>query len=202
MPEIIPNNRIMKKIVVIDACMRAESRTRRILAPLLEALSATYDIETFRLVEMEDMVTVGSRILAERDRSYVPDWAVDASRKIAGADRIVIAAPFWDMSFPARLKAFFEHTSLFNITFTDNGKECEGLCRSDKVLYITTRGMNIRTGDPLEQGSPYIKALSHLWGLGEVITLSAENLDYSTPEEVDRKIEAAVREGLEICRTF
>lgn len=55
---------------------------------------------------------------------------------------------------------------------------------------------------PLEAATPYLKALSALWGWGEVVTVAAENLDYSTPEEIDAKIAAAVREGLELCRDF
>ena len=63
------------------------------------------------------------------------------------------------MSFPAVLKAFIEQTSLYDITFADNGKECVGLCKCEKVLFVTTRGMDIYTGDPLEQATPYLKGL-------------------------------------------
>ena len=62
--------------------------------------------------------------------------------------------------------------------------------------------MDIHTGDPLEQGTPYIRALGYLWGLGELHVVSAENLDYISPEEIERKISEAVGKGLEICRDF
>lgn len=192
----------MRKLMVIDACMRDEaSRTRRILAPLVAELEKRYEIETVRLDD-EDYSSVGRRVLAERSRGYVPEETVALARRLAAADRIVIAAPFWDMSFPAILKVFIENMSLYNITFKDSGTHFEGLCRSEKVLYITTRGMDVHTGDPLEAATPYLKALSALWGWGEVITVAAENLDYSTPEEIDAKIAAAVKEGLGICRNF
>ena len=188
--------------MVIDACMRdGDSRTRRILEPLVAELGKRYEIETVRL-DGEDYAAVGRRVLAERSGGYVPEETVALARRLAAADRIVIAAPFWDMSFPAILKVFIENMSLFNITFRDNGSYFEGLCRSEKVLYVTTRGMNVRTGGPLEAAAPYLKALSALWDWGEVVTVAAENLDYSTPEEIDAKIAAAVREGLELCRDF
>lgn len=132
----------------------------------------------------------------------MPERYADMARRLAAADRIVIAAPFWDMSFPAALKVFFENMSLFNITFGSNEKECYGLCRCEKVLYITTRGMNIHTGDALEQATPYIRAIGHLWGLGELYVVAAENMDYACGEEIERKIEEAVRKGLEICKDF
>ena len=188
--------------MLIDACMRDEvSRTRRILEPLVAELEKRYEIETVRL-DGEDYSSVGRRVLAGRSGGYVPEETVALARRLAAADRIVIAAPFWDMSFPAILKVFIENMSLYNITFKDSGTHFEGLCRSEKVLYITTRGMDVHTGDPLEAATPYLKALSALWGWGEVITVAAENLDFSTPEEIDAKIAAAVKEGLGICRNF
>ncbi len=191
----------MEHLVYIDCCMKQDSRTRRIADPIIDELSKKYEIEHIRLEE-STYPAVDSRILKDRASGHVPDEYADTARKIAAADRIVIAAPFWDMSFPGILKLFIENMSLFGITFDSNDKECYGLCKCKKLLYITTRGMNIRTGDPLEQATPYLKAISFLWGLGEVITVSAENMDYSTPEEIENKISAAVSHGLEVCREF
>lgn len=191
----------MESLVVINACMREGSRTQRILDGVLAPLSKKYNVETVNLGEL-DCKWVNSDILKERDNGYVPQLYVNLAKKVANADRLVIAAPFWDMSFPSVLKVFFENISLFNITFTSTQTECVGLCKAKKVLYITTRGMNIKTGDPLEQATPYIKALSKLWGLGELYVLSAENLDYSSDKEIESKVEAAIAQGVELCKTF
>ncbi len=102
----------------------------------------------------------------------------------------------------SRTQKILDGLSLFNITFTSNQTECAGLCKAKKVLYITTRGMNIKTGDPLEQATPYIKALSKLWGLGELYVVSAQNMDYSSQNEIDCKIETAIAQGLELCKSF
>ena len=168
----------MEKLIIIDSCMREESRTRVILEAAKEVLSARYDIETI------DVNAIGLPPLTPE------------TLKERTADRIVIASPFWDMSFPAILKAFFENMSLYNVTFTDDGTTCTGICRCSKVLYITTRGMNIPTGDFRDQGSSYLQALSSLWGLGEVITVAAWNLDYMPLEKVAEK----VRETAELAR--
>ena len=191
----------MESLVVINSCMREGSRTQRILDGVLAQLSKKYNVETVNLGEL-DCKWVNSDVLKERDNGYVPQLYVNLAKKVANADRLVIAAPFWDMSFPSVLKVFFENISLFNITFTSTQTECVGLCKAKKVLYITTRGMNIQTGDPLEQATPYIKALSKLWGLGELYVLSAENLDYSSDKEIESKVEAAIAQGVELCKTF
>ena len=192
-------NRQMSKLVFIDACIRqGESRTRKIASPILSALSQRYEIVRYDLTEKDGIVPLNPKLFEERGESYIPEWALQAAKDIAEADRILIAAPFWDMSFPAVLKCFFEQTSLFDITFTDNGKTCVGLCKAPKVLYITTRGMDIPTGDPREQATPYLKALGSLWNLGELTTIAAWNMDYSSDEEIDKKISACISEGLEL----
>ena len=191
----------MDRLIFIDATMRDESRTRRIARPIIEELGKRYEIERISL-DGADFPAVGSRILNDRNNGIVPEEYAEMARRIAAADRIVIAAPFWDMSFPSALKVFFENMSLFHITFDSDNTHCYGLCKCSKVLYITTRGMDIHTGDPLEQATPYIKALSCLWGLGDLFVISAENMDYSTPEEIDLKVSVAISEGISLCRTF
>lgn len=191
----------MKKLFYIDACMREGSNTKKIAEAVVGELSKRYDVECVRLSEMAFPV-VNNDILVERNNGFVPEEYVTMAKKVAAADRLVIAAPFWDMSFPSALKVFLENMSLFNITFNSNEKECYGLCKAEKVLYITTRGMNISTGDALEQATPYIKALSHLWGLGELSVIAAQNMDYSTEEQKAEKVKSAIAEGMRLCEKF
>ena len=194
---------MVKKLVVIDACVRQEmSRTWRIAEPVIDALMHRYETTIYHLPKMEGIVPLTPQTFRERGEGKIPRWAIDCARALADADRILIAAPFWDMSFPAVLKAFFEQTSLYDITFADNGEQCVGLCKCEKVMYITTRGMDISTGELREQATPYLKALSSLWGLGEIVTVSAQNMDYVGEEEVERKIQTAIEEGLKIALSW
>lgn len=192
----------MQKLVFIDACVRqSDSRTLRIAEPIVSALSKRYKVTRYDLPDM-DIVPLNPGLFEERGVGEIPGWAKEAAQSIAAADRIVIAAPFWDMSFPAVLKCFFEQTSLFDVTFTDTGKTCQGLCKAPKVLYITTRGMDISTCDPREQATPYLKALGSLWNLGELTTIAAQNMDYSSDEEIESKITACIEDGLELVKKW
>ena len=191
----------MKNLIYINACMRAGSRTGRIASAIIKELGRKYEVETIDLTQNLYPIA-DNTTLEDRNNGIVPEEHVVLARKIAAADRIVIAAPFWDMSFPSALKVFFENMSLFGVTFDSNDKECYGLCNAEKVMYITTRGMDISTGDPLEQATPYIKALSHLWGWGELTVISAQNMDYSSPEEIEEKVRKSIVEGIDICKEF
>ena len=191
----------MEHLVIINSCMREDSRTKIILDSATTALAERYEIEAINVNSLA-LPPLSPEVLAERSAGRVPNATVDIAKKIAAAERIVIAAPFWDMSFPAILKAFFENMSLYNITFTDNGATCTGLCKCKRVLYITTRGMDIPTGDFRDQGTSYLKALSSLWGLGDIITVAAWNLDYLPASKVDERVASASELAKEIAKTF
>ena len=192
----------MKKLLYIDACIRDEqSRTKRIATPVIEALKQKYEVQTLCINEL-DLSIVRKELVTKRTSGEIDSQVMQWAESVRDADRIVIAAPFWDMSFPAALKNFFELCSIMDVTFKTNDQTCYGNCKAEKLLYITTRGMNISTGDALEQATPYLKALSWLWGIGPLQVISVQNTDYLSASEVDNRIEEAIADGLKIAEDF
>lgn len=192
----------MKKLLYIDACIRGkDSRTKRIAEPIIEKLKEKYNVERFTLNDM-DLSIVKEELITKRNNGIIDENVMRWAETVRDADRIVIAAPFWDMSIPAALKNFLELCSIFDVTFKSNDKTCYGNCKAEKMLFITTRGMDINTGDELEQATSYLKAISWLWGIGPLQTVSAQNMDYVSEEIVDDKINKAINEGLEIAENF
>ena len=193
----------MGKLVYINCCIRKEeSSTLKIATPIIDVLKEKYEIQEIDLNSLSLDVLDYDKY-HQRMGGYVHEEIITYAKDIAAADRIVIAAPFWDMSFPSRLKVFFEQTSLFNITFTDDGvSSCRGLCKAEKMLYITTRGGNFPTGSEFEQATPYLKAIANLWGIGPLETIDAYNMDYSSEEVKQEKINEAIAKGLELAKTF
>ena len=123
-------------------------------------------------------------ILAERDALWnagrLDQPMFDAARQFAAADRIVIAAPFWDLSFPAILKIYLERISVTNITFGyDERGNNVGLCRAEKLLLITTRGGAFSGPDTgwMEMGARQLEALCAMYGIPSFQCLAAEGLD-------------------------
>ena len=190
------------KILYIDACIRDElSRTKKIATPIINKLKEKHEVETLTLNEL-NLQIVDKALITKRNNKEIDDEVLSWGHKVASADKIVIAAPFWDMSFPAALKNFFELCSIFEVTFSSNEKECYGLCKADTLLYITTRGMDIHTGDTLEAATPYLKALMWLWGINNLKVVEATNMDYVSEEEINNKVNEAIKQGLEICKDF
>lgn len=192
----------MEKLLYIDSCIRDEvSRTKKIATPIINKLKERYDVETLVINDL-NLTIVKKDLVNKRTNGIIDEEVLSWANKVSKADRIVIAAPFWDMSIPAALKSFIELCSIINVTFASDDKTCFGICNCKKLLYITTRGMNIKTNSELDQATPYLKAMSYLWGLGDVSVVAAYNVDYSNEEEINNKIKKAINEGLEIAKDF
>ena len=88
----------------------------------------------------------------------------------------MIAAPFWDLSFPAVLKQYFEQINVIGVTFryTPQGVP-EGLCRAGRLTYVTTAGGEFV---PEDYGFGYVKALAQtFYGIPDVRLIKAVGLD-------------------------
>ncbi len=174
-------------ILFINACVRAESRTKRLADHLLSALQGSVQevrseacgVKEVRLGEL-CFPAADEAFLAERDRLLAarqfdaPLFAL--AHDFAAADTIVIAAPFWDLSFPAALKQYLEQINVVGITFryAPDGTP-EGLCRAEKLYYVTTAGGPIFSD---EYGFGYVRALAQgFWGIRDVCCIKAEGLD-------------------------
>jgi len=121
---------MMKKLLYIDACIRdEESRTKRIATPIVEALEEKYEVETLCLNEL-NLSIVQKDLINKRMSGQIDSEVMGWAESVRDADRIVIAAPFWDMSIPAALKNFFELCSIFDVTFKSNDKTCYGNCKN------------------------------------------------------------------------
>jgi len=192
----------MEKLMFLDACIRGgESRTLKIAEPLLKELEKRYEIERVDINAL-GWKPIDRETCLKRNSGEFDEEVLAYAKRLAAADRIVIAAPFWDMSFPAALKTFLELMSINEVAFCYTDTGLAGCCKAEKMLYITTRGSEIATGDVLEQATPYLKALGWLWGIHQVECVDAKGLDMYGPEIVEERVCQAIEEGLKLCESF
>ena len=164
-------------ILYINACVREDSRTKRLASCLLKTLNAPYT--ELNLGDCS-FPRVDEAFLEKRDRllreGELSDPMFDLARQFAEADEIVIAAPFWDLSFPATLKSYLEQINVVGVTFryTPEGIP-QGMCRAGKLYYVTTVGGNFY---PEQYGFGYVEALAgNLYGIKDVSLIKAQGLD-------------------------
>ena len=188
----------MDIVLFLNACISPDSRTLKLTETLLEKLGG--DVQEVRLQElvlpMLDLKGIVKRNQASRENDF-SDPVFDAAKQFAAADVIVIAAPYWDLMFPAVLKTYLENITVSGITFrySDQGRP-QSLCRAQSLYYVTTAGGFIGQND---FGFSYVKALAqNFFGISEVRRYAAEGLDISGAD-VDSILRKAKAEIAEDC---
>ena len=181
-------------LLFIDACVRSESRTRRLAEYYLSRIDD--GVTEVRLADM-DFPKADEAFLRMRDESIrrgdFSSPLFQLAREFAAADEILIAAPYWDLSFPAVLKQYFEQINVLGMTFLYSSEGIpQGLCRAGKLTYITTVGGPIYSE---AYGFGYIQALAEgFYHIPEVRLIKAEGLDIqgADVEGILRGTEAAI----------
>ncbi|MBR6206333.1 MAG: NAD(P)H-dependent oxidoreductase [Oscillospiraceae bacterium] len=167
----------MTMILFVNACVREGSRTKRLADVLLARRRGP--VEEVRLHEIAFPVA-DADFLEKRDALIAAgsfdDPMFALARQFAAADEVVIAAPLWDLSFPASLKQYFEQINVTGITFRYSPEGIpEGLCRAGRLTYVTTAGGPFF---PEEFGFGYVKAMAEgFYGIRDVRLISAAGLD-------------------------
>lgn len=167
-------------ILYIDACAREGSRSRELADAVLSHIEdRDPPVERIRLYDhdlrplTEKDISIRNSALESNDFS---DARFDFARQFARADLIIMAVPYWDLSFPAILKLYLEAVSINGITFVyDEDGTPHGMCNAKKLYYVTTSGGEI--GDN-NYGYDYVKALTTgLFGVRDTMCIRAVGLD-------------------------
>lgn len=181
-------------ILFINACVRENSRTLVLAKNILSNM--TGDVVEVNL-NQEQIVPLNRELLKKRERllsgANRSDPMFCYATQFAAADEIVIAAPFWDLSFPAILKTYIEQITVSGITFEYVDGKPRGLCKAKGLTYVTTSGGPIFA----DFGYEYIKALAkNFYGIRNTKAYRAMNLDVNmiTAEELLTKASISVVE--------
>lgn len=177
----------MDKILFINACIRPESRTRILAKYLLSRLSG--QVEEVNL-EAEAIPALNTDRLKYRQELLAAEKFDDPmlryARQFKEADIIVIAAPYYDLSFPSSLKNYLEAICCVGLTFYyDENEVAQTHIRAKKLYYVSTGGGILKK----QFGFEYVKTLvGEFFRIYDVQGFFAEKLDLigSDPERIMR----------------
>ena len=162
-------------------------------AEIAEGAKRPFEIQEVRLEDIAFPVA-DEAFLQKRDalieQQKWDDPIFDLARQFAAADEIVVAAPYWDLSFPAALKQYFEQINCMGVTFdyTPEGYPAP-MCRARKLHYVTTAGGALV---PEEYGYGYVNALAQeFYGIPEVDLTMAVGFDIAGAD-VEKILEDAI----------
>ncbi len=163
-------------VLFVNGCVRENSRTLELAKAVLKYLPK--DVEEVRLYPDgpegldAERLHLRDALLAEQNYDH-PMFRF--ARQFAAADTVVLAAPYWDLAFPAKVRAWLEEVTVSGITFQYGADGVpQGLCKAKRLIYVTT------SGGPIVRnfGFEYVSSLAHaFYGIADVRLVKAEGLD-------------------------
>ncbi|MBQ2657030.1 MAG: NAD(P)H-dependent oxidoreductase [Erysipelotrichaceae bacterium] len=181
------------KTLFVNACIRKESRTRMLAEYLLKKLDQDYvELE----LQKETIHPLDEESLNKRSQLCVEGKFDDPSfryaRQFKEAETIVIAVPYYDLSFAARLKDYLETINVIGLTFHYLDDDVPSTLSSVKrLIYVTTAGGTIVSH---EYGYGYVKAMfesfyevkDHAYFYAEKLDLTGADPDAILKETRDK----------------
>lgn len=208
----------MKKVLFINASPKAkeESLTLQMADQFLTAYQEKnpddvitalnlYE-ENIQFLNMDDIneFYTPEHLRTERKQSTLD--IMKHVTQLAEADRIVIAAPMWNLASPAILKAYFDYVNIVGVTFKYTEEGAVGLLANQgkKVAYIASRGGGWSEGEMkhLEYGEYGARAQFKFFGIEEFETVLMEWSDVLQGEEREVAIATAMDNATEAGAQF
>lgn len=138
------------KLLFVDCCISqrgADSRTRAVADAFLDTFRANHpgaEVETVTPEQLLALKPFDVEMLNDRE-ALAGAGAFDApvfdlARQFRGADAVVVAAPYWDLSYPAALRTYVEYISAVGLTYHYEADGCHGDCKAQRLVYLTSGG--------------------------------------------------------------
>ena len=172
-------------VLFVNGCVRENSRTLELARAVLESIGDT--TEEIRLYPdgPEGLDAEKLRLREELLAAKTYDHPMFRfAKQFAAADTVVMAAPYWDLAFPTKIRAYLEEITVSGITFQYGADGIpQGLCKAKRLIYVTTAGGPIVR----DFGFEYVKSLAQLfYGIADVCQVTAGGLDIwgNNPAEI------------------
>lgn len=195
------------QLLFVNACISErgqESRTLKLSRAFLDAYLETHPADTVVTADLSrlpiqpfDREALEARNAKAGQRDFSgPEFQL--ARDFQSANKIVVAAPFWDLSFPAILRVYIEHISACGLCYHYDEQGCHGDCRAERLAYLTTGG---DCEKPESLGALYWKQLAEMFGIPRFDYVFAGGLDV-IPEKAPELLEPALEKARKLGREF
>lgn len=194
----------MSKVLYVKANIKneGESRTFKVSDSFVEEYKKnnpedeiiTLDLykENIDFLRADDL----GKLFGPKDEESKNNSILKYAYQFADADKYIIAAPMWNLSFPAILKAYIDYVSVSGITFKYTAEGPVGLLNNKKAVHIVSRGGGY-DNSPYEMGDRYLRTILGFFGIKDIETIAIDNLDV-----MGVNVEEKVEEGIEKATSF
>lgn len=198
----------MSKVLYIKANIKneGESRTFKVSDSFVEEYKRnnpedeiiTLDLykENIDFLRADDL----GNLFGPKDEESKNNSILKYAYEFAAADKYIIAAPMWNLSFPAILKAYIDYVSVSGITFKYTAEGPVGLLNNKKAVHIVSRGGGY-DNSPYEMGDRYLRTILGFFGIKDIETIAIDNLDV-IGVNVEEKVEEGIKKATSLAKKF
>ncbi|EHA0992821.1 NAD(P)H-dependent oxidoreductase [Clostridium perfringens] len=198
----------MSKVLYIKANIKneGESRTFKVSDSFVEEYKRnnpedeiiTLDLykENIDFLRADDL----GKLFGPKDEESKNNSILKYAYQFADADKYIIAAPMWNLSFPAILKAYIDYVSVSGITFKYTAEGPVGLLNNKKAVHIVSRG-GAYDNSPYEMGDRYLRTILGFFGIKDIETIAIDNLDV-IGVNVEEKVEEGIEKATSLAKKF
>ena len=195
------------KLLFVDSCIsqrREKSRTRTLAEAFLDAFRAghpDWKVETVPVAYLGLLPFTAERLDARdtlAELGLYGDAMFELARQFRDADAAVVAAPFWDLSYPSALRIYMEHIAANGVAYHYEADGCHGDCRSRWLVYLTTGG-DVEREDSV--GVMHWRQLAAMCGIPRFEYVFAGGLDLD-PAKAPELLEASCQLARRLAETL
>ncbi|MDK0571021.1 FMN-dependent NADH-azoreductase [Clostridium perfringens] len=198
----------MSKVLYIKANIKneGESRTFKVSDSFVEEYKKnnpedeiiTLDLykENIDFLRADDL----GKLFGPKDEESKNNSILKYAYQFADSDKYIIAAPMWNLSFPAILKAYIDYVSVSGITFKYTAEGSVGLLNNKKAVHIVSRGGGY-DNSPYEMGDRYLRTILGFFGIKDIETIAIDNLDVMGVN-VEKKVEEGIEKAISLAKKF
>lgn len=198
----------MSKVLYVKANIKneGESRTFKVSDSFVEEYKKnnpedeiiTLDLykENIDFLRVDDL----GKLFGPKDEESKNNSILKYAYQFADSDKYIIAAPMWNLSFPAILKAYIDYVSVSGITFKYTAEGPVGLLNNKKAVHIVSRGGGY-DNSPYEMGDRYLRTILGFFGIKDIETIAIDNLDVMGVN-VKEKVEEGIEKAISLAKKF
>lgn len=197
----------MNKVLIVKSNPNGDevSKTAKLTASFIKeykALNPEDQIDVYDTYEQnaQPLTSEEINLMFSGQENRIKDEAV----KFASYDKIVIAAPMWNLSIPASLKCYIDYISYVGVSFKYTETGPVGLLENKKALFLTSRGGMYKSGpaQSFEMGELYLRTIFGFFGITDFQSVALENTNVLTPEQLAEEQVTVEKEIKEIVANF
>jgi len=182
-------------LLITASAQQKGSVTRRFASEMIDELESQHGVINLKERDVsqglpfvdEDWVAANftpadTRSKKQQDKLSLSDELVE---EIKQADVLVMAAPIYNFSVPASLKAWIDMVCRVGLTFNYTSEGPVGLLKGKKAYIVIASG-GTRIGSEIDYASDYLRHVMGFMGIDDVELISAERFNHEDQGAINK----------------